>query len=183
MRQSLGQLASHYKAEGKEKLFEELRMFLTGSADPLPAYFDWPPTGNAGVDSAQSLLPGCGRVIGSVARRGATHGGNGGGSRWRAARIVARADDSISRNRRWNPPAAIAVCSTCGEPLERRRVRRLFAAGGLNDQSKNRAGGRLLVFGDFEIALREDGSLWKWGRGAMGVTYRAMDKVLHRTWR
>jgi TolB-like protein/Tfp pilus assembly protein PilF len=37
------------------------------------------------------------------------------------------------------------------------------------------------VFGDFEIARREDGSFWELGAGAMGVTYRATDKVLHRT--
>ena len=36
------------------------------------------------------------------------------------------------------------------------------------------------VFGDFEIARREDGSFWELGCGAMGVTYRAIDKVLHR---
>jgi serine/threonine protein kinase len=38
-----------------------------------------------------------------------------------------------------------------------------------------------LVFGDFEIARREDGSSWELGRGAMGVTYLAVDKVLHRS--
>ena len=37
------------------------------------------------------------------------------------------------------------------------------------------------VFGDFEIVRREDGSFWELGRGAMGVTYRANDKVLSRS--
>jgi RNA polymerase sigma factor (sigma-70 family) len=35
---ALGRLAAEYKAESKEKLFEELKMFLTGGADPLPTY-------------------------------------------------------------------------------------------------------------------------------------------------
>src|SRR6266513_362953 len=37
-----------------------------------------------------------------------------------------------------------------------------------------------LVFGDFEVARREDGSLWELGRGAFGVTYLAEDNVLRR---
>ena len=40
VREGLGQLSSHYKTEGQEKLFDELRIFLTGSADPLPSYVD-----------------------------------------------------------------------------------------------------------------------------------------------
>lgn len=40
VRESLGQLSSHYKTQGQEKLFEELRIFLTGSSDPLPTYSD-----------------------------------------------------------------------------------------------------------------------------------------------
>jgi serine/threonine protein kinase/Tfp pilus assembly protein PilF len=39
----------------------------------------------------------------------------------------------------------------------------------------------LSLFGDFEIARREDGSFWELGSGAMGVTYRATDKVLNRS--
>jgi len=77
---------------------------------------------------------------------------------------------------------AVAVCSTCREPLNvkgeclicllRAGLDELVQARGLHDS---------LVFGDFEIARREDGSFWELGCGAMGVTYRAMDKVLHRT--
>ena len=37
---SLEQLSADHKAEGKETLFERLRIFLTGSAAPLPAYAD-----------------------------------------------------------------------------------------------------------------------------------------------
>jgi hypothetical protein len=35
---ALEQLATEQKAEGKEKLFAKLRIFLAGSADPLPSY-------------------------------------------------------------------------------------------------------------------------------------------------
>lgn len=34
----IGRLAAEQKAEGKEQLFAQLRMFLSGSADPLPSY-------------------------------------------------------------------------------------------------------------------------------------------------
>jgi RNA polymerase sigma factor (sigma-70 family) len=34
----LERLSADYKAEGKEKLFEELKIFLTGGAEPLPSY-------------------------------------------------------------------------------------------------------------------------------------------------
>src|SRR5207247_1593200 len=37
-----------------------------------------------------------------------------------------------------------------------------------------------LVFGDFEIVRHEDGLFWELGRGAMGVTYLALDNVLRR---
>jgi predicted house-cleaning noncanonical NTP pyrophosphatase (MazG superfamily) len=35
---SLERLSADYKTEGKRKLFEELKIFLTGGAEPLPAY-------------------------------------------------------------------------------------------------------------------------------------------------
>ena len=34
----LERLSADYRAEGKEKLFQELKIFLTGSADPFPSY-------------------------------------------------------------------------------------------------------------------------------------------------
>src|SRR4030095_14299855 len=37
-----------------------------------------------------------------------------------------------------------------------------------------------LVFGDFEVEQGADGSYWVLGRGAIGVTYLAADKVLRR---
>jgi len=40
VRGSLEQLSRFYHTEGQEELFVELRIFLTGSADPLPAYAD-----------------------------------------------------------------------------------------------------------------------------------------------
>src|SRR5437016_13003274 len=36
----LERLSADYRSEAKEKLFQELRIFLTGSADPLPSYVD-----------------------------------------------------------------------------------------------------------------------------------------------
>jgi RNA polymerase sigma factor (sigma-70 family) len=36
----LKRLSADYKVEGKEKLFEELKIFLTGGAKPLPRYTD-----------------------------------------------------------------------------------------------------------------------------------------------
>lgn len=69
------------------------------------------------------------------------------------------------------------VCSVCGGPLgSRRECFACLLRAGLDDgdQTNN------VLFGDFEIARHEDGSFWELGRGAMGVTYRAADKTLHR---
>src|SRR5947208_14680875 len=40
VRVGLERLAAEQKAEGKDRLFEELRIFLTSSANPLPTYDD-----------------------------------------------------------------------------------------------------------------------------------------------
>jgi serine/threonine-protein kinase len=53
-------------------------------------------------------------------------------------------------------------------------------SGGLDESEKEPLPSNSLVFGDFEIEQQDDGSFWELGRGAMGVTYRARDKMLHR---
>ncbi|PYJ82310.1 MAG: hypothetical protein DME73_04920, partial [Verrucomicrobia bacterium] len=78
---------------------------------------------------------------------------------------------------------SIAICSTCSESLNvKGECLACLLRGGLNGLVEESVAERdSLVFGDFEIARREDGSFWELGCGAMGVTYRATDKVLHRT--
>jgi serine/threonine protein kinase/Tfp pilus assembly protein PilF len=79
--------------------------------------------------------------------------------------------------------ASATVCSTCSEPLNANgECLVCLLRGGLDesvDEFEPAPGS--LVFGDFEIARRADGSFWELGCGAMGITYRAMDKVLNRT--
>src|SRR5437588_3623193 len=78
---------------------------------------------------------------------------------------------------------SIAICSACNESLNvKGECLACLLRGGLNGSVEESVAERdSLVFGDFEIARREDGSFWELGCGAMGVTYRATDKVLHRT--
>jgi serine/threonine protein kinase len=82
--------------------------------------------------------------------------------------------------------ASVATCSTCREPLNLRgECLACLLRAGLNETTEPAEASApqpdSFVFGDFEIARREDGSFWELGCGAMGVTYRARDKVLHRT--
>ena len=79
-------------------------------------------------------------------------------------------------------PESVGLCSTCGRPLNVNSeclpclVRIAF------DEPAEAATAppASLVFGDFEVEQRADGFYWELGHGAMGVTYLAMDKVLHR---
>src|SRR5438067_753851 len=77
---------------------------------------------------------------------------------------------------------SIAICSACNESLNvKGECLACLLRGGLNGSvEESVAEHDSSVFGDFEIAQREDGSFWELGSGAMGVTYRATDKVLHR---
>src|SRR5436190_24201704 len=78
---------------------------------------------------------------------------------------------------------SIAICSTCNESLNvKGECLACLLRGGLNGSVEESVAERdSSIFGDFEIARREDGSFWELGCGAMGVTYRALDKVLHRS--
>ena len=77
---------------------------------------------------------------------------------------------------------SVGLCSTCGRPLNVNSeclpclVRIAF------DEPAEAATAppASLVFGDFEVEQRPDGFYWELGHGAMGVTYLAIDKVLHR---
>jgi serine/threonine protein kinase/tetratricopeptide (TPR) repeat protein len=77
------------------------------------------------------------------------------------------------------PPSITARCSVCYESLgEDGECLACLLRGGLsdNDEYLDSSPG----FGDFEIERGEDGLPSELGSGAMGTTYRARDKVLHR---
>src|SRR5262245_53569651 len=75
--------------------------------------------------------------------------------------------------------ASVAVCSVCGKPLNTKGDCVACLLRSLEEtllQAKSFA----LVFGDFEVERWANGSYWELGRGGMGVTYLARDKVLRR---
>src|SRR4029077_14026023 len=77
--------------------------------------------------------------------------------------------------------ASTTVCSICGEPLNAKgECLVCLLRTALDESTMETESPNSLVFGDFEIARREDGSLWELGRGAFGVTYLAVDSVLRR---
>src|SRR6266480_1180199 len=78
--------------------------------------------------------------------------------------------------------SGVTVCSICGEPLNAKGacVACLLRTGLEKSSTFDTKSLAPLVFGDFEVARREDGSFWELGRGAFGVTYLAVDNVLRR---
>src|SRR5881227_1589752 len=78
--------------------------------------------------------------------------------------------------------SGVTVCSICGEPLNAKGacVACLLRTGLEKSSTFDTKSLASLVFGDFEVARREDGSFWELGRGAFGVTYLAVDNVLRR---
>src|SRR5438067_6147646 len=75
--------------------------------------------------------------------------------------------------------ASVAVCSVCGEPLNAKGACVACLLRSL-EETLSLAQPFALVFGDFEVERRADGSYWELGRGGMGVTYLSRDKVLRR---
>lgn len=82
-----------------------------------------------------------------------------------------------------------SVCETCGSPIETTSAGDFGCMVCLFDAALDRDAEESEVafasagdqFGAYTIERRVDGSLWELGHGAMGVTYRAIDKVLDRT--
>ena len=80
------------------------------------------------------------------------------------------------------PVASVtAACSVCGEPMNAKGdCLACLLRTGLDKSVAEEETTTSLVFGDFEIVRHEDGLFWELGRGAMGVTYLALDNVLRR---
>jgi eukaryotic-like serine/threonine-protein kinase len=77
--------------------------------------------------------------------------------------------------------SATTVCWACGEPLDAKGdCVACFLRTALDGSVVETKQLPSLVLGDFEVEQRPDGFYWELGRGAMGTTYLAVDKVLRR---
>jgi len=76
--------------------------------------------------------------------------------------------------------SGVAVCSVCGEPVKGKGdcLACLLRTG--LEETVVQTKPSTLAFGDFEVEQGAGGSYWELGRGAIGVTYLAADKVLRR---
>jgi TolB-like protein/cytochrome c-type biogenesis protein CcmH/NrfG len=77
--------------------------------------------------------------------------------------------------------SVVATCAVCGESLTAKgECLACLIRTALDESVAKSARPVSLVFGDFEIVRRGDGSFWELGHGGMGVTYLAVDKILRR---
>ena len=179
----MDRLEDEQKAEGKQKLFARLKVFLSGSQDPLLPTITLPPTNTSSLDFAQSHLRGCAHGIANffVPRSAAPsppmpRSPESYTSCFAFSRELGLAIDAVVT-------ASPAICSTDLRTPAQWKGNCLvcLASIGLDEADGGAAiqPGQL-VFGDFEIEWHADGSPVELGHGAMGITYRAEDQVLER---
>src|SRR5262245_41651908 len=84
---------------------------------------------------------------------------------------------------------SVRVCETCGSPIDTSSASDLgciacLIATGLDAETEQSHIAFTLApdqLGAYTIEHYADGSAWELGHGAMGVTYRAIDKALDRS--